>query len=35
MSRAAGELLLARLAGELETTEPQIFQAQLVVRESA
>ena len=35
MSRAAGELLLALLAGELETTEPQIFQAQLVVRESA
>lgn len=35
MSRAAAELLLAQLAGELETPEPQIFQAQLVVRESA
>src|SRR5665647_2143211 len=35
MSRAACELLLTRLAGEFETTEPQIFQAKLVVLESA
>lgn len=35
MSRAAGKLLLALLAGTVEATEPQIFHAGLVVRESA
>lgn len=35
MSRAAGEILLAKIAGDLADDEPRIFHAELVVRESA
>lgn len=35
MSRAAGELLLAQIAGNVDEAAPRIFQAELVVRESA
>jgi DNA-binding LacI/PurR family transcriptional regulator len=35
MSRAAGELLLAEIAGAPHDEEPRIFHAELVVRESA
>ena len=35
MSRAAGELLLSRIAGQADEEEPRIFHAELVVRESA